>query len=106
LLSINSAYLLLGVAFLVGVLLVALGSWLIRREKARAVIPSVVEGPPLTHSPPEEVFELVIDQIERLAMVGQPWCVEQLERDFLHADDARVRNAAEDAIIVIRARGW
>jgi len=61
---------------------------------------------PVVESLPEPVvdFETRIDQIERLAMVGQPWCVQQLQREFLDDADERVRNAAEDALLVIAAR--
>ena len=48
---------------------------------------------------------LRLDMIERLVIVGQPWCIEELERNFLTDPDERLRNAAEDAILVIKTRG-
>ncbi len=88
-LSNNPGLLALVVVFIAGALLFALGTFMVRREK-QAPSPSVV---------------VRIDQSERLALVGQPWCVEQLEREFLTDRAAEVRNAAEDALVVIRARG-
>jgi len=95
LLSNSPGLLALVVVFITGGLLFALGTFMVRRE-ARAQTP-VVE---------QTVVDLDarLDAIERLAMVGQPWCVEQLEREFLSDSDERVRNAAEDALLVIAAR--
>ena len=87
-LSNNPGLLALVVVFIAGALLFALGTFMVRREK-QAQTPTVL---------------LRLDQIERLALVGQPWCVEQLEREFLTDRDVDVRNAAEDALVVIRAR--
>jgi len=89
LLSNNPGLLALVVVFIAGALLFALGTFMVRREK-QAQTPTVL---------------LRLDQIERLALVGQPWCVEQLEREFVTDRDVDVRNAAEDALVVIRARG-
>lgn len=75
---------------------------MVRRE-AEAQTPAVEEDVVRVFSP--EDLEVRLDQIERLAMVGQPWCAEQLQREFLHDADERVRNAAEDALMVIAARG-
>ena len=105
LLSNNSAYILLGVVALVGALLYGIGTWLVRRERALVIPIEPSQTDKNVETVSDDVFALDMDQIERLALVGQPWCVEQLERDFLHDKDERVRNAAEDAIIVIRARG-
>ena len=88
-LSNNPGLLALVVVFIAGALLFALGTFMVRREK-QAQTPTVL---------------LRLDQIERLALVGQPWCVEQLEREFVTDRDVDVRNAAEDALVVIRARG-
>lgn len=48
--------------------------------------------------------ELRVDMIERLAMVGLPWCEKLLERAVAEDDDALVRDAAERALLVVRAR--
>ena len=81
--------------FIAGALLFALGTFLVRREAQS-----------LTPMAPELMVDIEtrIDHIERLAMVGQPWCVEEL-RVMLGDADERVRNAAEDALLVIQARG-
>lgn len=100
-LSNNALAPVLGVIFAAGALLFALGTIMVRREsQAQTPVPDAVI-PCLSR----DDLETRIDQIERLTMVGQPWCVEQLEREFLTDADERVRGAAEDALLVIAARG-
>lgn len=101
LLSNNPILVALIVVLLVGALLFALGTWLVRREAA-AQIAQPAEVPEV--ETPEPSPELRIDEVERLAIVGQPWCIERLEREFLTDSDARIRYAAENALLVIRAR--
>lgn len=48
--------------------------------------------------------ELRVDMVERLMLVGQPWCVEDLMRMRESDEDARVRDAADAALTVITAR--
>jgi hypothetical protein len=48
--------------------------------------------------------ELRVDMIERLAMIGEPWCAELLERARDSDPDVVVRDAADNALIVIAAR--
>jgi hypothetical protein len=96
LLSSNPALTLLVVVFIAGALLFALGTFMIRRE-AQAQTP-IAEADPVLD------IETRIDHIERLAMVAQPWCIAEL-RALLSDEDERVRNAAEDALLMIAARG-
>ena len=99
----------LGVVFVVGAVLYAIGTWILRRERAATTADQVVT---IVQSVSEETqagneakgAELKLDQIERLAVVGLPWCVEQLEREYLVDDDEMIRMAAENALLVIRAR--
>lgn len=49
-------------------------------------------------------LDLRVDMVERLAMIGEPWCVTTLERACAQDPDAAVRDAAENALIVIGAR--
>jgi hypothetical protein len=144
LLSNNPLLAVLGVVFLVGAVLLALGTLLIRREsRAEEFVTQedesdIVQGPgtlldavsafdePKGASQPrattsehgvipgpsaiagqalsKDELERRIDYIDRLVMVGQPWCVEELERDFLSDADERVREAAEMALLAVRAR--
>ena len=48
--------------------------------------------------------ELRVDMVERLMLVGQPWCVEDLMRMRESDEDARVRDAADAALTAITAR--
>ncbi len=45
-----------------------------------------------------------MDMIERLAIVGQPWCVQALVQARAEDDDAQIREAADAALLVIGAR--
>ena len=45
-----------------------------------------------------------IDMIERLAMIGEPWCIDALEQALHEERDARVHKAAENALLVIKSR--
>ena len=98
---INTGISVLLVCVVVGGALFLLGTWMVRREAQAQT--EVAREFAVPERAPEEL-ELQLDQIERLAMVGQPWCIEKLEAEFLHDSDVRVRNAAEDALLVIRAR--
>jgi hypothetical protein len=51
-----------------------------------------------------EKIEVRIDMVERLMLVGQPWCVEDLEKMRAEDEDASVRDAADAALIAIHAR--
>lgn len=84
--------------FITGALLFALGTLMVRRE-AR----TQTQEQHLILSSSKDSLEQRIDHIERLAMVGQPWCIDEL-RVMLSDSDERVRNASEDALLVIAAR--
>jgi hypothetical protein len=99
LLSSNPGLTLLVFVFITGAILFALGTFMLRREAhAQTPASSVLQ------SVSNEDIEARIDQIERLAMVGQPWCVEEL-RALLTDSDERVHDAAENALLVIGTRG-
>ena len=91
----NRASLILLVAvFVAGAILFAIGTLLVRRERE-----AVVAEPALVLSQEDR-----LDMIERLVIVGQPWCVEEL-RSLREGDpDPFVRDAADAALIVIAAR--
>ena len=48
--------------------------------------------------------EVRIDMVERLLIVGQPWCIEDLEKIRNEDEDVLVREAADAALLVIAAR--
>ena len=92
--SNRTGLILLVAIFVLGAILFAIGTLLVRRER---VTP---EG-----AAPILSQEDRLDMIERLVMVGQPWCVEEL-RAMLNTDpDPLVRDAADAALLVIGARG-
>jgi hypothetical protein len=73
--------------FLSGAALFALGTYMLRPHRAVT-----------------EDLDVQIDYVERLAMVGQPWCIDELEALRASAFDPRVRDAAEAALLVILSR--
>jgi hypothetical protein len=95
----NPALVIYAVVFLVGAGLFVLGSLIVRAERTRIARVAPV---PETGAPGD--LELQLDYVERLAMVGQPWCVDELESLRAKAYDPQVRDAAEAALIVILAR--
>jgi hypothetical protein len=119
LLSNNPALFVLAVVFTVGAVMFAAGSVLIRRTREApgetiqmlepmqavtriAITPAWTAE--LTGS--EELVEpdLRIDMVERLAMIGQTWCITTLEHARSHDPDELVRDAADNALLVIAAR--
>lgn len=112
-LSNNAGTLVLVAAFVLGAVLFAMGTLLVRRERAATSADEAAAEPALAHVPwtaelagTNEVIarDLRVDMIERLAMIGEPWCVELLERACAQDPDVAVRDAAERALIVVAAR--
>jgi hypothetical protein len=114
--SSSPGAIVLAVVFTIGAVFFALGSWMIRRERAAKLAMPVLEAPPAA-APAWDgwareiggVDEPVdrwtrLDMIERLAIVGEPWCVETLERAREEDSDASIRDAADSALLVIGAR--
>ncbi len=91
----NRAGLILLVAiFVLGAILFALGTLLVRRERlAREDTTPVLSQ------------EDRLDMIERLVIVGQPWCVDELRAILARDPDPVVRDAADAALLVIGSRG-
>ncbi|MGB6985049.1 MAG: hypothetical protein WBD74_03635 [Candidatus Aquilonibacter sp.] len=91
----NRAGLILLVAiFVLGAILFALGTLLVRRERfARE------------DSTPILSQEDRLDMIERLVIVGQPWCVDELRKIISTDPNPLVRDAADAALLVIGSRG-
>jgi hypothetical protein len=93
LLQNNPGATILLVVFLVGALFFALGTVLVRRERA-------VREP----AQPPETQEQRLELVERLTMVGQPWCVDELRVIREKDPDPLVRDAADAALMVIGSR--
>ena len=99
-LSNNTAHLVIISIGIVGAILFIIGS-LIQRER-NAQVATAAE---MQLTQPELDLETRLDLVERLAMVGQPWCVEQLAKIRDSDPDGTVREAAEAGLLVIGARG-
>jgi hypothetical protein len=85
-LSSNPLAVILAVLFLAGAVFYFAGGMIARRADRR------------------DAIELRVDMVERLLIVGQPWCVEDLKRMRAEDEDALVRDAADAALIAITAR--
>lgn len=91
LLSSNSGATILLVVFLVGALLFALGTVLVRRERRSA--------PPTPMRIPES-----LERIDRLLTVGDATSIRELERLRDSAQSEEIRDAADAALMVIASR--
>jgi hypothetical protein len=78
--------------FVAGAILFAIGTLLVRRARLEG------EDEPQMHQ------EDRLDTIERLAIVGQPWCVDELRKIVSNDPDPVVREAADAALLVIGSR--
>lgn len=112
-LSNNPGTLILVAVFAIGAVFFTVGTVMVRRsQRIEAANPSMLE--PAAESAPwtaelagtNEVLarELRIDMVERLAMIGEPWCAQLLERARSHDPDRSVRDAADNALLLIAAR--
>jgi hypothetical protein len=101
LLSTNPGALLFAVLIVAGAILYVIGT-LLRRER----VARVKDAQHSAQIPTEAVSDVAtrIDMVERLAMVGQPWCVDQLAKIRDEDPNDSVRDAAEAALIVIASR--
>jgi hypothetical protein len=79
--------------FVLGAILFALGTLLVRRERRAQ-----------EDTTPILSREDRLDMIERLVIVGQPWCVDELRAILERDPDPLVRDAADAALMVIGAR--
>ncbi|HEY5340325.1 MAG TPA: hypothetical protein VIK27_04795 [Candidatus Aquilonibacter sp.] len=97
------------IVFAIGALFFTLGTAMVRRGSA------ALPAAPINESAAPWTAELAgtgdllhvslrVDMIERLAMLGEPWCAAMLQRARLEDDDATVRDAADAALLVIGAR--
>ena len=86
LLPSNPLATILAVLFLTGAILYFVGAMIARRADRR------------------DALEARIDMVERLLIVGQPWCIEDLKKMRNEDEDALVREAADAALLVIAAR--
>lgn len=101
LLSNNSVTLVLIGIGIAGAILFIIGT-LISRERAA----QTTQAAPLTPATAEPAVDVTtrLDLIERLVIVGQSWCVEQLNTIRDTDPDESVREAAAAALLVIGSR--
>jgi hypothetical protein len=91
--SSRAGLILLVAIFILGAILFALGTLLVRRERVERE-----DAVPILSQ------EDRLDMIERLVMVGQPWCVDELRELKERDPDLLVRDAADAALLVIGSR--
>ena len=82
----NPLAVILAVLFLAGAVFYFAGGMIARRADRR------------------DAIELRIDMVERLLLVGEPWCVEDLKKIRNEDEYPLVRDAADAALIAITAR--
>ena len=90
-------------------MLFALGSWMARRTPGATVAPAPAPpAPPWTRevAPSDEPLTVAqrFEVIERLALVGAPWCIRALEDAVDRESEPELRDAAERALLVIACR--
>jgi hypothetical protein len=89
----NRAELIVFVAiFVAGAVAFAIGTLLVRRDRI------------VREQEPPMPSEDRLDMIERLVIVGQPWCVEELRAILNNDPDPVARDAADAALLVIASR--
>ncbi len=103
LLSSNALANVLLALFIIGAIVFVLGTMLSRERQARAIEAQPVAAPETKPEPSLDVAGRM-DLIERLVIVGQPWCIEQLDTIRSEDPDESVREAADAALMVIAAR--
>ena len=103
----NPALAILAVVFLIGAALFTLGS--IVASRARGTLQTETSSPfawtrGITEGNEVLSWEMRLDLIDRLAIVGAPWCADALRAALDEETDARVREPAERALLVIECR--
>ena len=99
LLASNPGAAILLVVFLVGAFFFVLGTVLVRRER-RAAQPK-----PAAPSAPAPISAESFERVEQLLSRGDTASVRELERLRSSGQSAEIRDAADDALIVIASRG-
>ncbi len=102
LLSSNPLANVLLALFVIGALLFVIGA-LLRRGRATHAIEAPSREPQEQTEPSLDVAGR-FDLVERLVMVGEPWCIDQLGTLRRDDPDESVREAADAALMVIAAR--
>lgn len=105
--SSSTAALVFGVLLVLGVVLWIVGGRLSRGAPVTSAlaITHVTWTRAILDTDERVDAEMRIDMIERLAMVGEPWCVAVLNDAIAQERDAAILDAAERALLVIAARG-
>ena len=117
----SSTSLVLGIVFIVGAALFVVGTIILRRIQERQDYYSYQSEPdaPLSPIAPPEPAKPVtlqwykiftgddsgvpnaperLDMIERLAMLGEPWCIDTLKQAAAEESDATISNAVRSAL--------
>ena len=97
---LSTTWIVIAVAFVVGLLLLAISSAMMRsvREEAAPAQPSLAWPQLVDESLGGADVQLRLDMIERLSIVNSEWSRGVLERARAEEADARVRSAIELAL--------
>ena len=99
------------VAFVVGLLLYGIGTSMLRSSREPAPVSAPVRTPARTRvawprlvddSLTDTDPELRLDLVERLSIIGEPWCVEILRHAGETEDDPDVKSAISVALSQLR----
>jgi HEAT repeat protein len=87
------------VAFVVGLLLYGIGTSMLRSQRAQNGARKGVTWPRLVdESLTDADPQLRADIVERLGIIGEPWCADILRQAIEQEDDAGVRSAITAAL--------
>lgn len=104
LLTNNPALVLFLALFVAGAALFVLGTWFLRASRRGAPTAEASWTYAVTQTPVELSRDERIELIERLAIVGQTWCMAVLREAAERDSDPVVTGAAERAVLMIGAR--
>ncbi len=104
----NPALVVFAAVFVLGALFFTLGTILVRAQPRTIVHdePEVLELwiADVVGTPHALDVAARLDILERLAIVGEAWCVAALQRAATEDQDVSLREAADAALTVVRAR--
>jgi hypothetical protein len=91
------------VAFVVGLLLYGIGTSMLRSQRAQnGNIKSVTWPRLVDESLTQADTQLRMDIVERLGIIGEPWCADILRQAIEQEDDAGVKSAISSTLSSLR----
>jgi hypothetical protein len=91
------------VAFVVGLLLYGIGTSMLRSQRAQSPNVKAVTWPRLVDESLNDADpQLRLDIVERLGIIGEPWCADILHQAMEQEDDAGVKSAISSTLSSLR----